>query len=191
MNGFVLHFNLNFSNLCFSDIQLDRPKSMRHRSRTCISLFSGWTLVCWFHPFLTVVRTNAQNIEFNLEPLPSSDYEYIGPTVDNVNSCRCSSVYYSLLSACAYCQGRNYLGLLVSLQRSLLNSIFFWLSGGQATTPIVQLSLSPRASKMNHSLCSVCKHAFLSATTNKSQLESRYQLMHTRMFRYNIFNDVL
>lgn len=27
----------------FSDIQLDRPKPMRHRSGTCISLRSGWT----------------------------------------------------------------------------------------------------------------------------------------------------
>lgn len=48
------------------------------------------------------------NIEFDLEPLDVG-YVYLGPTVSNANDCRCSTVYYSLLSACAYCQGRNYL----------------------------------------------------------------------------------
>jgi hypothetical protein len=46
--------------------------------------------------------------QFNLQPL-STGYVYLGPSVANANSCRCSSVYYSLLSGCAYCQGRNYI----------------------------------------------------------------------------------
>ncbi|EDR14361.1 uncharacterized protein LACBIDRAFT_306125 [Laccaria bicolor S238N-H82] len=46
--------------------------------------------------------------EFTLSPL-APDYVYLGPSVANANSCRCSSVYYSLLSACANCQGRNFL----------------------------------------------------------------------------------
>jgi hypothetical protein len=47
--------------------------------------------------------------QFNLSPLDVG-YVYLGPSTANANTCRCSSVYYSLLSACAYCQGRNYLG---------------------------------------------------------------------------------
>jgi len=46
--------------------------------------------------------------EFNLNPLKPG-YVYLGPIVANADICRCSSVYYSLLSACAYCQDRNYL----------------------------------------------------------------------------------
>ncbi|KAJ7709711.1 hypothetical protein B0H17DRAFT_234229 [Mycena rosella] len=34
---------------------------------------------------------------------------YIGPTQQESNACRCSSVFYSLLSACAICQSREYL----------------------------------------------------------------------------------
>ena len=45
---------------------------------------------------------------FNLEPLPSG-YVYSGPRPESATSCRCSSVFYSTLSACGYCQGRNYL----------------------------------------------------------------------------------
>lgn len=46
--------------------------------------------------------------QFTLSPL-APDYVYLGPSVSTANSCRCSSVYYSLLSACANCQGRNFL----------------------------------------------------------------------------------
>ncbi|KAH9483714.1 hypothetical protein JR316_0003190 [Psilocybe cubensis] len=34
---------------------------------------------------------------------------YLGPTPAQANSCRCSSVYYSLLSACSVCQDANFL----------------------------------------------------------------------------------
>ncbi|KAI6128297.1 hypothetical protein EV401DRAFT_1853747 [Pisolithus croceorrhizus] len=34
--------------------------------------------------------------------------EYVGPYVDEANDCECSSVTYSLVSACAYCQSYNY-----------------------------------------------------------------------------------
>ncbi|EKM82551.1 hypothetical protein AGABI1DRAFT_125014 [Agaricus bisporus var. burnettii JB137-S8] len=36
-------------------------------------------------------------------------FSYIGPTQLNQNSCRCSTVYYSLLSACAACQGEQWI----------------------------------------------------------------------------------
>jgi len=45
---------------------------------------------------------------FDLKPLDDG-FVYLGPTVAVQNSCRCSSVYYSMLSACAACQGRDWL----------------------------------------------------------------------------------
>ncbi|KAK0197016.1 hypothetical protein F5146DRAFT_24613 [Armillaria mellea] len=41
---------------------------------------------------------------FTVTPL-SSGQEYSGPTLEQANACRCSSVFYSLVSACALCQG--------------------------------------------------------------------------------------
>jgi len=48
------------------------------------------------------------NGAFTLDPLQPG-FVYLGPTALAANSCRCSSVYYSLLSACAYCQNQTYL----------------------------------------------------------------------------------
>ncbi len=88
-----------------ADVQFHKPESMRRCCRTCRSV-RWWT--CGL--FLTYLQVFIQiyPAEFNLQPLLPG-YVYLGPTVANANSCRCSSVYYSLLSACAYCQGRNYL----------------------------------------------------------------------------------
>ncbi|KDR73491.1 hypothetical protein GALMADRAFT_251199 [Galerina marginata CBS 339.88] len=46
--------------------------------------------------------------DFTLAPLDPG-FVYLGPQPANANSCRCSSVYYSLLSACAVCQDRNFI----------------------------------------------------------------------------------
>lgn len=46
---------------------------------------------------------------FTLDPLPA-DTHYVGPTSpQDANECECSSVVYSLVSACAVCQERNWL----------------------------------------------------------------------------------
>ncbi|TFK30079.1 hypothetical protein FA15DRAFT_663423 [Coprinopsis marcescibilis] len=45
--------------------------------------------------------------DFRLPPL-GEGFVYLGPNREVVNACRCSSVYYSVLSACAECQGRNW-----------------------------------------------------------------------------------
>ncbi|CAK5269648.1 unnamed protein product [Mycena citricolor] len=42
-------------------------------------------------------------------PALGPSQEYLGPTVAQANQCICSSVMYSVLSACAGCQGRNVL----------------------------------------------------------------------------------
>jgi len=45
---------------------------------------------------------------FALQALPPN-FVYLGPDQANANSCRCSTVYYSLLSACAVCQDANFI----------------------------------------------------------------------------------
>jgi len=49
------------------------------------------------------------NGEYSVEPLLPGNL-YLGPTRFDGNSCLCSTVFYSLLSACAYCQGHSYYG---------------------------------------------------------------------------------
>ncbi|KAF8350579.1 hypothetical protein F5887DRAFT_306747 [Amanita rubescens] len=44
------------------------------------------------------------NIAYQIPPLGSDLYSYLGPSPAAANECRCSSVLYSLLSACAVCQ---------------------------------------------------------------------------------------
>ncbi|RXW22324.1 hypothetical protein EST38_g3514 [Candolleomyces aberdarensis] len=46
--------------------------------------------------------------DFTLSALEEG-FIYRGPSVAVANACRCSSVYYSMLSACAACQGRNFI----------------------------------------------------------------------------------
>ena len=41
-------------------------------------------------------------------PLPSG-YHYNGPLVSTATPCKCSTVYYSVISACATCQDGQYL----------------------------------------------------------------------------------
>jgi len=45
------------------------------------------------------------NLAYNWDP----DVVYSGPYLANQTSCMCNSVTYSLLSACAHCQGRDYI----------------------------------------------------------------------------------
>ncbi|CCA77739.1 hypothetical protein PIIN_02961 [Serendipita indica DSM 11827] len=47
---------------------------------------------------------SAVTIAFNVPPLTSGQ-RYLPPSGSQINKCQCSSVYYSLLSACAVCQG--------------------------------------------------------------------------------------
>jgi len=45
---------------------------------------------------------------FNVPPLPGPNFNYVGPGLGNDNACLCSSVFYSLLSACSLCQSARY-----------------------------------------------------------------------------------
>ena len=45
--------------------------------------------------------------EYTIGPL-APNYYYIGPSSSNNNSCQCSTVAYSLMSACGDCQNRTY-----------------------------------------------------------------------------------
>ncbi|KAF8736919.1 hypothetical protein AX14_013736 [Amanita brunnescens Koide BX004] len=58
-----------------------------------------------------VVEDLATTCDFNgfkLQPLTSGS-SYPGPTLGQDNSCHCTSVYYSLISACAACQGERWI----------------------------------------------------------------------------------
>jgi len=44
---------------------------------------------------------------YNVDPLDPSTH-YLGPSLNNANACQCSSVSYSLISACGDCQNRTY-----------------------------------------------------------------------------------
>jgi len=48
------------------------------------------------------------NGPFPIEPLPDSSL-YLGPSLQDANACQCSTVTYSLMSACGACQGQTYL----------------------------------------------------------------------------------
>ena len=61
---------------------------------------------CLFYT-LHIISVNL-HAEFDLVPLPPG-YVYTGPPREFATPCRCSSVYYSMLSACGYCQFRNFL----------------------------------------------------------------------------------
>jgi len=45
---------------------------------------------------------------FSVPPLANGSL-YLGPTLLNTNACRCSSVFYSLISACSLCQNQDFL----------------------------------------------------------------------------------
>ncbi|KAF8921098.1 hypothetical protein CPB85DRAFT_304848 [Mucidula mucida] len=43
---------------------------------------------------------------YEVQALPEGTH-YVGPTINGANACQCSTVTYSLLSACAQCQNRT------------------------------------------------------------------------------------
>jgi len=65
---------------------------------------------------------------FPVEALPESSH-YLGPSLQDANICQCSTVTYSLMSACGACQGMSYLSWSV------------W----SANCPTVYLSAFPEA----------------------------------------------
>lgn len=47
-------------------------------------------------------------LEFDVSFL-GSEHFYAAPSGAEVNQCQCSTVYYNLISACAYCQNSTFL----------------------------------------------------------------------------------
>ena len=56
-------------------------------------------------------------LEFDVSAITPGHF-YVGPSGTQVNECQCNSVYYNLISACAYCQNSTY-------PRYVLRSSFF------------------------------------------------------------------
>jgi len=127
-----------------------------------------------------------ENLAYQLSPLrpTTGNLQYLGPYKGSDTTCLCNSVYYSLLSACAYCQGGSILPWVLLKIISFIVPQYPWFDpGGQIIPPIVQVSASQ--CKPSRSLISVIIFIFSSDTRNKSHLESRFQTMLIRMFRYS------
>lgn len=57
---------------------------------------------------LPLCRLKFSSSEFGIPPLPSG-IMYGGPTAAQSNLCECNTVVYSLVSACAACQGGSWI----------------------------------------------------------------------------------
>jgi hypothetical protein len=67
-----------------------------------VNLLRGQSVIFLVHHVLSSPCTG-----FNLQALPQG-YSYAGPTSDDNTTCKCSTVVYSLLSACDACQGQSW-----------------------------------------------------------------------------------
>ena len=169
---------INHSWMPFLAGQFNRSESLWHRCRACRCL-CRWSCVILLISWLLLELTQMIFLEFNLSPLDPG-YVYLGPSTANANTCRCSSVYYSLLSACAYCQGRNSIGYILYLELVRPHSIAV-LSGGRHTALTVQLFMW-RCQFVHIACCCPTTNPAL-ASLNKFQLVSRFQLMPIRTSR--------
>ena len=77
------------------------------------------------------------NLAYQVGPLLPG-YLYSGPFLGYINGCLCSSVYYSLLNACAFCQGQGIETwiLFQTISPIVAQDLWFYL-GGQIIFTIV------------------------------------------------------
>ncbi|KAH9973127.1 hypothetical protein BGW80DRAFT_1459437 [Lactifluus volemus] len=83
-------------------IQLAWSKSVYSLSVFNVNLLRGQSVIFLVHH--TDIPSSPRT-GFNLQALPQG-YSYTGPTSDDNTTCKCSTVVYSLLSACDACQGQ-------------------------------------------------------------------------------------
>lgn len=107
INGFGLHFILSISTQHFFICQMFTSigQSPCDVAVELASVCAGHSV---FAGFIERHHTNVKNLAYQFAPI-SLGWHYIGPWVGYDNSCLCSSVLYSLLSACANCQGAQFL----------------------------------------------------------------------------------
>jgi len=93
-------------------------------------------------PPVVTKSLNGNFLGLQIGPLPP-DHFYSSPTGANATSCRCSSVYYSVIAACGFCQNRNNVkcGVLPSSRSSRIAEIDISSIDGPTTRPIVQLCI--------------------------------------------------
>ena len=96
-------------NMMWTDLQLPQPGTLRGSSipGKCLHRPSCVT----FPPMqqdMTLTDSQPCSAPTVNDPLPFG-YYYTGPLVSTATPCKCSTVYYSLISACATCQDREYL----------------------------------------------------------------------------------
>jgi len=94
--------------LCFAGLFAFLPSSIAQTSdAVCLSQF-GWTTnslgqsPCLVNSY--VDGACFPDVDWTTKKIPDLTQTYLGPTADTANSCTCSSVAFTLLSACAYCQ---------------------------------------------------------------------------------------
>ena len=73
--------------------------------------------------FLNLTWFSSTCLEYFVIALPV-DSHYTGPNSTVVNPCQCSSVFYSLLSACADCQNRTFVEWVIYPHRPTIELIF-------------------------------------------------------------------
>jgi hypothetical protein len=94
---------------------------------------------------------------FAIGPLPQG-YEHAGPDAHENTTCKCSTVVYSLLSACDACQGSGWFRYVSH------PPLAFWaylIVGGMIIRPIAQLE-----SRLPHRESTVVVRGFLALTEN-------------------------
>lgn len=69
---------------------------------------------------LSHMLANAHHLGLQLPPIPHTSTGYSGPDLGDNDPCACSSVYYSTLSACSYCQIESFLRCITTLSQSFL-----------------------------------------------------------------------
>lgn len=88
--------------------QLTRPKPMPHLYVYRRSLWRWWVLETSSDYYTMFTRLHELQA-YNLPALPSGDYYYVGPWKYEDNYCQCSTVTFSLVSACGLCQNGSVL----------------------------------------------------------------------------------
>lgn len=90
-------------------VQLYLPKSLPSRRIHAVHVFRGWSVGVFIFLLWTAFVISSHHFSaFDVGSLPSG-YVYTGPDgSDNNDTCKCNTVTYSLLSACAACQGEGW-----------------------------------------------------------------------------------
>lgn len=110
----MIPFNLEWSSLAILAIGLLSIRPLRATAQqttaSCLSQFNWMDNSKNQNPCLVAayVQGECSGGQFTVDQLDPNTH-YVGPYVDEANPCECSTVTYSLISACSICQNRTYI----------------------------------------------------------------------------------